>query len=265
MSAGDRDDVRGTNKGSGVNDGSGVAGRSGRSEGDGGGGGIGAVLALSPVVPVVTVDSPGRAVPLAEALLAGGVGVVEVTLRTPGALEAVRAIAEDVPDMVVGAGTVLTPRQADEAAEAGARFLVTPGTTDRMLRHLVAIGVPALPGVATVSEVLAAREAGMLAQKLFPASVPGIPFLRSVAGPVPDVVFCPTGGITAATAADYLALDNVACVGGSWLTPGDAVRTGDWARITGLAAAAVRLGAGAVGDGRPGSAPPNVGPGPTGA
>ncbi|MCK9870086.1 bifunctional 4-hydroxy-2-oxoglutarate aldolase/2-dehydro-3-deoxy-phosphogluconate aldolase, partial [Nocardiopsis dassonvillei] len=241
-----------------------MAGRSGRSEGDGGGGGIGAVLALSPVVPVVTVDSPGRAVPLAEALLAGGVGVVEVTLRTPGALEAVRAIAEDVPDMVVGAGTVLTPRQADEAAEAGARFLVTPGTTDRMLRHLVAIGVPALPGVATVSEVLAAREAGMLAQKLFPASVPGIPFLRSVAGPVPDVVFCPTGGITAATAADYLALDNVACVGGSWLTPGDAVRTGDWARITGLAAAAVRLGAGAVGDGRPGSAPPHVGPGPTG-
>lgn len=259
MSAGGGDDVRDTGHGSGM---SGGNRGSGRSEGDGG---IGAVLALSPVVPVVTVDSPALAVPLAEALLAGGVGVVEVTLRTPGALEAVRAIAEDVPDMVVGAGTVLTPRQADEAAEAGARFLVTPGTTDRMLRHLVASGVPALPGVATVSEVLTAREAGMFAQKLFPASVPGTPFLRSVAGPVPDVVFCPTGGITAATAADYLALDNVACVGGSWLTPGDAVRTGDWARITGLAAAAVRLGAGAGGDGRPGSAPPRVGPGPTGA
>lgn len=204
--------------------------------------GVESLLALSPVVPVVTVDSPGQAVPLAEALLAGGVGVVEVTLRTPGALEAVRAIAREVPGMAVGAGTVLTPRQADEAAEAGARFLVTPGTTERMLRHLGASGVPALPGVATVSEVLAAREAGMRAQKLFPASVSGPAFLRSVAGPVPDAVFCPTGGITAASAADYLALPNVACVGGSWLTPEDALRTGDWARITRLAAEAARLG-----------------------
>ena len=198
-----------------------------------------AVLGLSPVVPVVTVDDPGRAVPLAAALLAGGVGVVEITLRTPGALEAVRRVAREVPGMVVGAGTVLTPGGAQDAVGAGAAFVVTPGATPDLLGCLARSGVPALPGVATVSEVLAARELGFSAQKAFPASVLGPGFLRAVAGPVPDVVFCPTGGVTVQNAADYLALSNVACVGGSWLTPADAVRDGEWDRITRLAAGAV--------------------------
>jgi 2-dehydro-3-deoxyphosphogluconate aldolase/(4S)-4-hydroxy-2-oxoglutarate aldolase len=199
------------------------------------------VLDRSPVIPVVTVEDPGRAVPLAEALLAGGVGIVELTLRTPGALAAVRAVARGVPGMLVGVGTVLTPRQADDAVEAGADFLVTPGTTPGLLRHLARSGIAALPGVATVSEVLAAREEGFLAQKAFPASVLGPGFLRAVAGPVPDVVFCPTGGITADSAPDYLAAPNAACVGGSWLTPPDAVRDGDWERVTRLAAGAAAL------------------------
>ncbi|MFD3683541.1 bifunctional 4-hydroxy-2-oxoglutarate aldolase/2-dehydro-3-deoxy-phosphogluconate aldolase [Nocardiopsis sp. NPDC058631] len=200
-----------------------------------------AVLGRSPVIPVVTVDDPGRAVPLAEALLAGGVGIVEITLRSPGALSAVRAVAREVPGVLVGVGTVLAPRQADAAVEAGADFLVTPGTTPELLRYLARSGVAALPGVATVSEVLAAREQGFLAQKAFPASALGPGFLRAVAGPVPDVVFCPTGGITADSAADYLAAPNAACVGGSWLTPRDAVRDGDWERVTRLAAEAVAL------------------------
>lgn len=208
-----------------------------------------AVLDLSPVVPVVTVDDPGRAVPLAAALLAGGVGVVEITLRTPGALEAVRRVAREVPGMVVGAGTVLTPGGAQDAVGAGAAFVVTPGATPDLLGRLARSGVPALPGVATVSEVLAARELGFSAQKAFPASVLGPGFLRAVAGPVPDVVFCPTGGVTVQNAAGYLALSNVACVGGSWLTPADAVRDGDWDRIT-------RLAAGAVASLRPSSARP---------
>jgi 2-dehydro-3-deoxyphosphogluconate aldolase/(4S)-4-hydroxy-2-oxoglutarate aldolase len=199
------------------------------------------VLHRSPVIPVVTVADPGRAVPLAEALLAGGIGVVEITLRTPAGLAAVRAVAREVPAMLVGAGTVLDARQADAATDAGAAFLVTPGATPDLLGHLARTGAAALPGAATVGEVMAAREHGFLAQKAFPASALGPAFLAAVAGPLPDVVFCPTGGVTAAGAADYLALPNVACVGGSWLTPPDAVRDGDWPRITRLATEASTL------------------------
>ncbi|MFC4565805.1 bifunctional 4-hydroxy-2-oxoglutarate aldolase/2-dehydro-3-deoxy-phosphogluconate aldolase [Nocardiopsis mangrovi] len=204
--------------------------------------GIDAILGASPVIPVVTVDDPGDAVPLARALLAGGIGVVEVTLRTPGALEAARRIAGEVPGMRLGIGTVLTAGQADAATAAGADFLVTPGTTPGLSRHLSGLPVPALPGVATVGEVLAAREAGFTALKFFPAEpAGGAAFLAAVGAPVPDVTFCPTGGITADTAPAYLALPNVACVGGSWMAPARAVRDGDWGRITALAQAAARL------------------------
>ena len=201
----------------------------------------GSVLDLVPVVPVVVVDDVASAVPLARALADGGVPVVELTLRTPAALDAIRAIAAEAPDVVIGAGTVTTPAQADAAVAAGARFLVSPGATPSLLAHLAGLaegGVPSLPGTASVSEVLAAREAGFTEVKFFPAEASGgTAYLGAVGSVLPDVRFCPTGGITAASAPAYLGLSNVACVGGSWLTPKDAVAAGDWARITALAAA----------------------------
>ncbi|MBZ5736059.1 bifunctional 4-hydroxy-2-oxoglutarate aldolase/2-dehydro-3-deoxy-phosphogluconate aldolase [Nocardioides sp. TRM66260-LWL] len=202
----------------------------------------GSVLDLVPVVPVVVVDDVAAAVPLARALAAGGVPVVELTLRTPAALDAIRAIATEVPEVVIGAGTVTTPGQADAALAAGARFLVSPGATAGLLAHLAALAVPCLPGTATVSEVLAAREAGFTEVKHFPAEASGgTAYLKAVGSVLPDVRFCPTGGIVASTAGEYLALPHVACVGGSWLTPKDAVAAADWARITALAAATVAL------------------------
>lgn len=200
------------------------------------------VLDLVPVVPVVVVDRAEDAVPLARALAAGGVPVVELTLRTPAALEAIRLIAAEAPEVVIGAGTVTTPAQADAAVEAGARFLVSPGATASLLAHLGSLPVPSLPGTATVSEVLAAREAGFTEVKFFPAEASGgTAYLGALASVLPDVRFCPTGGITPASAPSYLALPNVACVGGSWLTPKDAVAAGDWGRITELAAATASL------------------------
>jgi len=200
------------------------------------------VLDLSPVVPVVVLEDRAHAVPVARALLAGGVPVIEVTLRTDAALDAVRSIAAEVPGMVVGAGTVCGPAQAEAAVAAGAQFLVSPGSTDRLLDALAEQAVPFLAGVATPSEMLRLFERGITEAKLFPASaVGGTALLKAVAGPLPHLRFCPTGGVTAASAADYLALPNVGCVGGSWLTPADAVAAGDWARITGLAAASTAL------------------------
>lgn len=208
------------------------------------------VLDLAPVVPVVVVEDAADAVPLARALVAGGLPAIEVTLRTPAALDAVRAIAAEVPDAVVGAGTVITPGQVDEVVAAGARFLVSPGWTDGLLESMRASGVPFLPGVSTVSEVVALLERGVREMKFFPArAAGGTAYLKAIAGPLPQARFCPTGGIGPDSAPDYLALPNVACVGGSWMLPADAVAARDWARIERLARAAADLGAGGLGAG----------------
>ncbi|MDN4161235.1 bifunctional 4-hydroxy-2-oxoglutarate aldolase/2-dehydro-3-deoxy-phosphogluconate aldolase [Nocardioides abyssi] len=201
-----------------------------------------ALAERAPVVPVVVVDDLAHAVPVARALAAGGVPVVELTLRTPVALDAIRAIAAEVPEVLVGAGTVVTPDQAEQARAAGAQFLVSPGATPRLLAAMDATGLPFLAGTATVSEVLAVLETGRTEMKFFPAEASGgAGFLGSVASPVPTARFCPTGGITPGNAAAYLALPNVACVGGSWLTPKDALAAGDWARVTALAGATAAL------------------------
>lgn len=197
---------------------------------------------LSPVIPVVVVDSVDQAVPVARALVAGGVPVIEMTLRTDAGLEAIRAIAAEVPEITVGAGTVTTPARAKQALEAGAQFLVSPGSTPSLLSALLDTGLPFLPGTATVSEALAVLEAGHTAMKFFPAAASGgTPYLGSLPTVLPDARFCPTGGISLASAPDYLALPNVGCVGGSWLTPKDALGAGDWARVTELAAQAAAL------------------------
>ena len=200
------------------------------------------LLDLAPVIPVVTLEDVRHAAPLARALLAGGVEVIELTLRTPAALACLRAIADEVPEIVLGAGTVLDAEQADAAVAAGAGFVVTPGVTPALLRHLPGLGVPALPGAATVSEALTLLEAGISELKFFPAGPAGGPaYLSALAGPLPQVRFCPTCGISAGNAADYLALPNVGCVGGSWLTPRDALAAQDWARVTELARATLDL------------------------
>ncbi|HLL37670.1 MAG TPA: bifunctional 4-hydroxy-2-oxoglutarate aldolase/2-dehydro-3-deoxy-phosphogluconate aldolase [Streptomyces sp.] len=200
------------------------------------------VLDLAPVVPVVVVADPADAVPLARALVAGGLPAIEVTLRTPGALAAIRAIAAEVPQAVVGAGTVLTPAQAEESVAAGARFLVSPGWTDALLAAMRASGVPFLPGVSTTSEVVALLERGVREMKFFPAEAAGgTAYLRSLSGPLPQARFCPTGGIGPDSAPAYLALPNVGCVGGSWMLPADALAARDWPRIEHLAREAAEL------------------------
>lgn len=194
------------------------------------------VLDVAPVIPVVVLNDVTQAVPLARALAAGGLPIIELTLRTPSALEAVRRIAAEVPEVLVGAGTILSARQADQAAAAGAGFLVSPGSTPALLDALDDTGLAYLPGTSTVSEMLAVAERGHTAMKFFPAEAAGgAPYLASLTSPLPRLRFCPTGGITAATAERYLRLPNVGCVGGSWLTPADALATGDWARVTRLA------------------------------
>ncbi|MBO0983753.1 bifunctional 4-hydroxy-2-oxoglutarate aldolase/2-dehydro-3-deoxy-phosphogluconate aldolase [Rathayibacter sp. SD072] len=200
------------------------------------------VMRVSPVIPVVTLLDPEDAVPVARALLAGGVGLIELTLRTPSALESLALIAADVPDMLLGAGTVLSADQADAAVAAGAQFLVSPGLTRSLHRHFRSLGVPVLPGVSTVGEVMTALEEGATELKFFPAGPAGGPaYLAALGGPIPHATFCPTGGISVGNAADYLALPNVACVGGSWLTPQSAIDDQDWARITALSAATTAL------------------------
>ncbi|MFN4119732.1 bifunctional 4-hydroxy-2-oxoglutarate aldolase/2-dehydro-3-deoxy-phosphogluconate aldolase [Acidovorax sp.] len=194
------------------------------------------IASYGPVIPVIVIDRVEDALPLAEALLAGGVKVLEVTLRTPAGLPAIEAIACHLPDAVVGVGTVLNGDDARRASQAGARFAVSPGYTHEVGAACKALNLPLLPGVATSGEVMTALADGFSFLKLFPAeAVGGVPLLKAWASPFGQVSFCPTGGITAATAANYLALPNVRCVGGSWLTPADAVRAGDWTRITQLA------------------------------
>lgn len=200
------------------------------------------LLDAVPVMPVVVIDRLEDAVPLARALVDGGLPAIELTLRTPVALDAIRLIALEVPEILLGAGTIVTPSQAAEALDAGARFLVSPGATPSLLAAMSDTGLPFLPGTATVSEVLAVLETGITEMKFFPAEASGgAAFLTAISSPVPAARFCPTGGITAESAGDYLALPNVGCVGGSWLTPTDALRDGDWARVESLARAAAGL------------------------
>ncbi|KIZ18602.1 bifunctional 4-hydroxy-2-oxoglutarate aldolase/2-dehydro-3-deoxy-phosphogluconate aldolase [Streptomyces natalensis] len=200
------------------------------------------VLSLAPVIPVVVLDDAADAVPLARALVAGGLPAIEVTLRTPAALEAVRAIDGEVPDAVVGAGTVLSADQVDAARAAGSRFLVSPGWSPRLLGAMKDSGVPFLPGVSTASEVVTLLDEGLTELKFFPAETAGgTSHLRSLAAPLPRARFCPTGGITPATAPAYLALPNVGCVGGTWMLPPDALAAKDWPRIERLAREAARL------------------------
>ena len=202
------------------------------------------LLRLGPVVPVIVIDDASKAVPLARALVAGGVRALEVTLRTEAAFDSIDRIARDVPDAVVGVGTITRPEEFGRARQAGARFTVTPGLTPDLVSAAGESGLPLLPGVMTPSEVIAARNAGFDALKLFPAQqAGGIGMLKALGGPFPDIRFCPTGGISFETAPAFLALANVACVGGSWLTPRHLVDSEDWAAITGLARAAAALGA----------------------
>ncbi len=195
-----------------------------------------------PVIPVIVIQRLEDAVPMAEALVAGGVKVLEITLRTPVALQCMEAIAKAVPDAIVGAGTVRSVADAQAARNAGCTFAVSPGYTTEIGRACQQIGLPLLPGVATGSEVMTANADGYHFLKFFPATAAGgIPMLKALAGPFHDVVFCPTGGITPETAPQFLALPNVKVCGGSWLTPQDAVDAKDWSRITQLAKAASAL------------------------
>jgi 2-dehydro-3-deoxyphosphogluconate aldolase / (4S)-4-hydroxy-2-oxoglutarate aldolase len=203
---------------------------------------ISAIANLAPVVPVLTIERLADAVPLARALVKGGLPVLEVTLRTAAALAALSAIAAEVPDAVVGAGTVLQPRQLDDVTRAGARFAVSPGCTPTLVTAARAAGLPFLPGIQTVSEAMVLAEQGFGLLKFFPAdSAGGLAWLKAVAAPLAGLRFCPTGGVDAGTAQSYLSLGNVACVGGSWVAPRDAVASGDWVRIERLAAAASQL------------------------
>lgn len=199
------------------------------------------ICRMAPVVPVLVIEDLAHARPLAEALVAGGLPALEVTLRTGVALDAIRIMAE-VPGGAVGAGTLLTPADVRAACDAGATFGVSPGATERIIDACAEHGLPLLPGAATATEIMLLLERGYAVQKFFPAEQSGgAAFLKSIAGPLPQVRFCPTGGITLKNAGDYLALPNILCVGGSWVAPRAAMARGDWAAVTALAAEAVAL------------------------
>ena len=200
------------------------------------------LASYGPVIPVIVVDRVEDAIPMARALVAGGVRVLEVTLRTAAGLPAIAAIARDVPEAIVGAGTVRSSADVHAAHEAGARFIVSPGYTKEVGDACKSLGVALLPGVSTGSEIMMAADDGFTFLKLFPATaVGGIPLLKAFSGPFADVAFCPTGGVTVETAPQFLALPNVKVVGGSWLIPVDAMKSGDWARITELAKQAAAI------------------------
>ncbi len=202
------------------------------------------ILRAAPVVPVVIIDDAADAVKLARALVAGGLPAIEVTLRTAAGIEAIRAIAQEVEGAIPGVGTVLEPAHYHAAAKAGARFAVSPGATPRLLDAAAECGIPPLPGIATVSEAMALIERGYRFAKFFPAEASGgAAFLSAIASPVPQLQFCPTGGITLENAPRYLKLPNVICVGGSWMVSRAAIKAGDWAGITEAARAATRLAA----------------------
>ena len=196
------------------------------------------VMQDAPVIPVIVLNDVAHAVPMARALVAGGIRMLEVTLRTPQALACIEAIAREVPEAVVGAGTVRSRADAQAAANAGARFAVSPGYTSAVGQACRDFGLALLPGVATGSEIMMAQEDGLSQLKFFPAMQAGGPaMLKAWSGPFFDVQFCPTGGVTLQNAPEFLALPNVVCVGGSWLVPADAVAAGDWVKVTALAQA----------------------------
>lgn len=206
------------------------------------------VMQDAPVIPVIVLNDVAHAVPMARALVEGGIRMLEVTLRTPQALACIEAIAKAVPEAIVGAGTLRSKADAQAAAHAGARFAVSPGYTSALGAACRDLGLPLLPGVATGGEIMAAQEDGFTALKFFPAmQAGGSAMLKAWSGPFYDVKFCPTGGINLQNARDFLALPNVLCVGGSWLVPADALAQGDWGRITNLAREAAGLRRGDTG------------------
>ena len=203
------------------------------------------VLALCPIMPVVTIKDPEHAVPLARALQQGGARSIEVTLRTDSALDAIARIAQDVPEIRVGAGTVLSPKDLDDVREAGASFAISPGHTKTLIDHACETDFPYLPAASTVSEVMGLRERGFRYLKLFPAvAVGGTATLKSIGAPIPDVSFCPTGGVSRQNLNEFLNLANVICVGGSWVSPTEAMESGHWDRIEELMYDAVQASAG---------------------
>ena len=200
------------------------------------------VMRDAPVIPVIVLSNVAHAVPLARALVAGGIRMLEVTLRTPQALQCIEAIAKEVPEAVAGAGTIRSAADAQASALAGAKFGVSPGYTRAVGKACRDLGLPLLPGVATGSEIMQAQEDGFTELKFFPAvQAGGLPMLKAWQGPFGDVTFCPTGGVSAVNAHEFLALSNVACVGGSWIVPTDAIEAGDWSKIEQLARAASQL------------------------
>jgi len=201
-----------------------------------------AILEAQPMIPVLRIERLEDAVPLARALVSGGLAAIEITLRTPDAIDAIRLVASEVPDAIVGAGTVLSPRNYDKAVDAGARFIVSPGTTQELLDTARDASVPFLPGAITPSEIMALREEGFSILKFFPAEQSGgAAFLKSLASPLAGMRFCPTGGISLKNAKDYLSLSNVVCVGGSWVAPDELIAAGEWGKITALAREAAGL------------------------
>ena len=200
------------------------------------------ILNLGPVMPVIVIDDSANAVPLARALLEGGITTIEITLRTPGALDSIRAVADACPDITVGAGTVTRADLAAAARDAGAAFAVSPGTTPAVIKGCAAAGLPLLPGASSASEMMALHDQGFDCVKFFPANAAGgTAFIKALVSPLPDISVCPTGGITEATAPDWLALANVPCVGGSWVAPRDAIAEGGFEAIAARARAAAAL------------------------
>lgn len=198
------------------------------------------VLNASPVMPVMVIQDLENAVPLAKALVAGGIRVLEITLRTPVALDAIRAISQEVPDAIVGAGTILNEQQLQQAADAGAVFAISPGLTANLLAAAQKSSIALIPGISSLSELMLGMEYSLDHFKFFPAeNAGGVPMLKAIAGPIPQVTFCPTGGISLKNYNEYLALPNVACCGGSWLAPADVVANKDWAKVTQLAQEAI--------------------------
>lgn len=199
-------------------------------------------MQISPVIPVMVINKVEHAVPLANALVEGGLKVLEITLRTPVALEAIRKIKAEVPNAIVGAGTIINLDTLNQAIDAGSEFLVSPGATNRLINQAINTGVPILPGVATPGEVMKLMEKGITAMKFFPAEAAGgVPMLKSIGGPLPQITFCPTGGINPENAKQYLTLNNVACVGGSWMAPASLVDDEDWDEIQKRAEQAAKL------------------------
>lgn len=200
------------------------------------------IMNTSPIVPVMVINNVEHAVPLAKALVKGGLRVLEITLRTPAALESIRRIKAEVPEAIVGAGTIINIDTLNKAIEAGAEFIVSPGTTDKLIDAAIATGVPLLPGIANPSDAMRLLEKGITAMKFFPAEAAGgVPMLKSIGAPIPQISFCPTGGVSQKNVKEYFSLPNVACVGGSWMCAASLVDAENWDEITRLSAEAVVL------------------------